>query len=81
MARSALPNSASSQFYVTLADVPFLDGSYAVFGYVQSGMDVIDSIQQGDVIESARVIEGEENLKNSDVEQEASSSTVEEAAE
>lgn len=77
MARSALPNSASSQFYVTLSDVPFLDGSYAVFGYVQSGMDVIDSIQQGDVIESARVIEGEENLKNSDVEQEV----AEEAAE
>jgi peptidyl-prolyl cis-trans isomerase B (cyclophilin B) len=65
MARSQLPNSASSQFYITLADVPFLDGSYAVFGYVTSGMDVVDAVQQGDTIESARVIEGAENLKNS----------------
>ncbi len=81
MARSALPNSASSQFYVTLADVPFLDGSYAVFGYVQSGMDVIDAIQQGDVIESARIIEGEENLKNSTAGQEAAEPEEEAVAE
>src|SRR6476620_10417199 len=41
MARSQSPDSASSQFYFTLTDVPFLDGSYAVFGYVKQGMDVI----------------------------------------
>lgn len=64
MARSAAPNSASSQFYITLADVNFLDGNYAVFGQVTSGMDVVDKIQQGDVIESATVVEGAENLVN-----------------
>ena len=64
MARSRLPDSASSQFYFALADLPFLDGNYAVFGYVTEGMDVIDRIQQGDRIESAQVVEGLENLKN-----------------
>ena len=62
MARSQFPDSASSQFYFALADLPFLDGSYAVFGYVTEGLDVVDSIQQGDVLESATVVEGLDNL-------------------
>jgi peptidyl-prolyl cis-trans isomerase B (cyclophilin B) len=64
MARSQSPDSASSQFYIALADLPFLDGSYAVFGYVTSGMEVVDQIQQGDRIESAKITQGLENLKN-----------------
>lgn len=63
MARSQFPDSASSQFYFALADLPFLDGSYAVFGYVTEGMDVVDKIQQGDRIDSAKVTAGAENLK------------------
>ncbi|WP_275330684.1 peptidylprolyl isomerase [Nodosilinea sp. PGN35] len=63
MARSQAVDSASAQFYITLAELPFLDGSYAVFGYVTSGMETVDAIQQGDRIESARVTEGLENLK------------------
>ncbi|MBE9141389.1 peptidylprolyl isomerase [Nodosilinea sp. LEGE 07088] len=63
MARSQATDSASAQFYITLADLPFLDGGYAVFGYVTSGMETVDAIQQGDRIESARVISGLENLK------------------
>ncbi|MBD2233196.1 peptidylprolyl isomerase [Phormidium tenue] len=63
MARSQAVDSASAQFYITLAELPFLDGSYAVFGYVTSGMEVVDAIQQGDRIESARVTAGLENLK------------------
>jgi peptidyl-prolyl cis-trans isomerase B (cyclophilin B) len=62
MARSQMSDSASSQFYITLSDLGFLDGNYAVFGYVTEGMEVVDTIQQGDVIESARVISGAENL-------------------
>jgi peptidyl-prolyl cis-trans isomerase B (cyclophilin B) len=62
MARSAQPNSASAQFYFALADLDFLDGDYAVFGYVTEGMDVVDQIQQGDRIESATVSSGAENL-------------------
>lgn len=63
MARSQLPNSASSQFYFALTELGFLDGDYAVFGYVTEGMDVVNKIQQGDRIDSAKVTEGAENLK------------------
>jgi peptidyl-prolyl cis-trans isomerase B (cyclophilin B) len=63
MARSQDPDSASSQFYFTLADIPFLDGNYAVFGKITKGLEVIDTIQQGDKITSAKVIQGIENLK------------------
>lgn len=63
MARSSMPDSASSQFYVALSQLDFLDGDYAVFGYVTEGMDVVDKIQQGDRIESAEVTQGIENLK------------------
>jgi peptidyl-prolyl cis-trans isomerase B (cyclophilin B) len=63
MARSQPPDSASSQFYIALADLDFLDGDYAVFGYVTKGMDAVDRINQGDRIQSAKVIEGAENLK------------------
>ncbi|GAA6616754.1 peptidylprolyl isomerase [Scytonema sp. NUACC26] len=63
MARSQMPDSASSQFYFALSDLPPLDGNYAVFGYVKEGMDVVDKIQQGDRIDSAKVTQGAENLK------------------
>jgi peptidyl-prolyl cis-trans isomerase B (cyclophilin B) len=63
MARSQMPDSASSQFYFALADLPFLDGNYAVFGYVTEGMNVVDKIKQGDRIQSAKVTQGLENLK------------------
>lgn len=63
MARSMMPDSASSQFYIALEDLPSLDGDYAVFGKVLEGMDVVDGIAQGDRIGTAKVIEGLDNLK------------------
>ncbi|MDJ0800884.1 MAG: peptidylprolyl isomerase [Calothrix sp. MO_167.B12] len=63
MARSQMSDSASSQFYFALADLGFLDGNYAVFGYVTDGMDVVNKIDQGDRIDSAKVTKGAENLK------------------
>ena len=63
MARSGMPDSASSQFYIAFEDLPSLDGDYAVFGKVVEGMEVVDKIKQGDRIESAKVVEGAENLK------------------
>ncbi|NES23828.1 MAG: peptidylprolyl isomerase [Symploca sp. SIO3E6] len=63
MARSQPPDSASSQFYIALSKLPSLDGSYAVFGYVKAGMEVVNTIQQGDKIELAKVTQGSENLK------------------
>ena len=44
MARSSNYNSASSQFFICHADSTFLDGNYAAFGVVISGMDVVDGI-------------------------------------
>ena len=61
MARSGV-NTASAQFYITLADVNFLDGDYAVFGYVKDGMNTVDNIQLGDVIQSVTVTAGADNL-------------------
>ena len=68
MARAMDPNSAGSQFFIMHADAPHLDGSYAAFGRVVNGMDVVDEIaavatgygdkpQQPVVIETMRVVE------------------------
>ena len=43
-ARSANPDSAGSQFFICVADAPFLDRQYTVFGEVASGMDAVDKI-------------------------------------
>ncbi|MCO5252311.1 MAG: peptidylprolyl isomerase [Candidatus Kapabacteria bacterium] len=43
-ARSQDPNSASSQFFICVADATFLDGQYTVFGRVTEGMDIADKI-------------------------------------
>jgi peptidyl-prolyl cis-trans isomerase B (cyclophilin B) len=57
MARSQDPDSAGSQFYITLAPANFLDGKYTVFGKVTSGMDVVDKIQRGDKMKSVKIVE------------------------
>ena len=44
MARSAMPNSASSQFFIMHEDAPHLDGSYAAFGKVTKGIEIVDDI-------------------------------------
>ena len=44
MARSQMPNSASSQFFIMHEDAPHLDGSYAAFGKVVEGLEVVDEI-------------------------------------
>jgi peptidyl-prolyl cis-trans isomerase B (cyclophilin B) len=55
MARSSAPNSAGSQFYIDLCDIPNLDGSYAVFGWVKSDLTTVDNIKQGDKMKSVTV--------------------------
>lgn len=44
MARTAVPDSAGSQFFIMTAKSPHLDGDYAAFGQVIKGMDVVDAI-------------------------------------
>ena len=68
MARSQSPNSAGSQFFIMHDGAPHLDGSYAAFGHVVEGMDVVDRIAEtptgwGDkpkepqIMESVKVVE------------------------
>ncbi len=49
--------SSGSQFYITLAPTPFLDGQYTVFGQTLSGMDVVKKIQRGDLIKKVTIAE------------------------
>jgi len=58
MARSNALDSASSQFYFALADLPFLNGNYAVFGNVIQGFETVNAVQQGDRISTAKVVQG-----------------------
>ena len=44
MARTPDPNSASSQFFICVEELPYLDGQYAAFGKVTSGLDIVHKI-------------------------------------
>ncbi len=46
MARSMMPNSAGSQFFIMHKNSPYLDGDYAAFGKVTEGMDVVNKIAE-----------------------------------
>ena len=46
MARSMMPNSAGSQFFIMHRNAPHLDGSYAAFGKIIEGMDVVNKIAE-----------------------------------
>lgn len=48
MARSMMPNSAGSQFFIMHRDAPHLDGEYAAFGKIAEGMEVVNSIAECD---------------------------------
>jgi len=68
------PNGGSSQFFffkfnseLTPPGFNVMDGRYAVFGYVVEGKNVLDKLELGDIIESATVVQGAENLVEPDV--------------
>ena len=48
MARSQMPNSANSQFFICFNDCSFLDGQYSVWGQVLEGMEFVDNITRGE---------------------------------
>jgi len=52
------PDTGGSQFFVTLSPQPQLDGRYPLFGKVTSGMEVVEKIRPGDVIETVEVWTG-----------------------
>jgi peptidyl-prolyl cis-trans isomerase A (cyclophilin A) len=49
------PNTNGSQFFITHKETPWLDGKHTVFGEVVKGFPVLDSIQQGDLIDKIRI--------------------------
>lgn len=62
MARSQAPNSASSQFFICHADANFLDGQYAAFGKVVSGIEIVDRIAACDTNRNDRPLD-EQKMK------------------
>ncbi len=58
MARTNDPNSATSQFYICLGDLPSLDGNYCIFGKVIKGMDNVMKLRQGDKMLKVTLLSG-----------------------
>ena len=52
---NAGPGTNGSQFFITHVACPWLDGKHTVFGKVVEGMEVVDSVKQGDVIKSVKI--------------------------
>lgn len=67
MARSMMPDSAGSQFFIMHKDSPHLDGEYAAFGKVIEGMDIIDKIANVKTDRADRPVE-EQKIKKVTVE-------------
>lgn len=67
MARSMMPNSAGSQFFIMHKDAPHLDGAYAAFGKITEGIEVVNKIAETATDYSDRPLE-EQKLKSVTVE-------------
>ena len=63
MARTSDPDSADSQFFITYAAAPQLDGKYTIFGHVESGMEFVDKIKKGDKANNGMVVNPDKIIK------------------
>jgi peptidyl-prolyl cis-trans isomerase B (cyclophilin B) len=57
MARKSKPDTAGSQFFITLGVAEHLDGGYSIFGEVTEGLDVVEQIEVGDKIEDIEILD------------------------
>ena len=74
---NAGPNTNGSQFFITHVETPWLDGKHTVFGHVVEGQDVVNKIEQGDRINSVKIIRVGEEAEKFDTSGEAFSDYVE----
>lgn len=63
MARASDPNSADSQFFIVLNDASYLDRQYTIWGYVVEGMEYVDNIKKGDVLQNGMVTDPDKIIK------------------
>ncbi len=63
MARTADPNSANSQFFITYAEASHLNGQYTVFGEVVEGMELVDNITKGSPAQNGLVSEPDKIIR------------------
>jgi peptidyl-prolyl cis-trans isomerase B (cyclophilin B) len=54
---NAGPNTNGSQFFITHVATDWLDGKHTVFGQVKSGQEIVDTVQQGDTLQSVKIEE------------------------
>jgi peptidylprolyl isomerase len=65
------PDTNGSQFFITRGPAPWLDGQYSIFGEVEQGQDVVDSIEQGDALEKVTIVRKGEAARTFEADQDA----------
>lgn len=75
------PDTNGSQFFITKSAAPWLDGQYSVFGEVVEGQDVVDSIEEGDTLETVKIIRKGEAATEFETDQDAFDSRLAELEE